>query len=347
MCLKVAFAVESHDVYFQNLARLINECLERKLEVFCFEFNDIHKKNGRICAPFSRVKDFANVKKIKKLHETFGKISIRKAVHLEPIGSRKLEEIDVIFLKKGVPLDWKKMEMLCGLPKRVLLVNNPNGILRYRNKKSLAEFRHLIVPTRFSSDVERLVGAIEKLGDCVVKSIEGYGGHGVYHVFRKGNSYWMESHAKPRRVRLRTFLEHLTENGREEVLVTKFLKNVAKGDKRLLVLNGRLIGSILRKPEHKGGWICNISLGGTVFKTRATQEEMRIIRVVARKLLKHGIYFMGIDTLEDDNGKRILSEINVVNVGAIYPIEELYGCNLARRIVDFAVDMSTNKRSSI
>ena len=93
------------------------------------------------------------------------------------------------------------------------------------------------------------------------------------------------------------------------------------------------MGAFLRMPNDRNGWICNVSSGGYVKRTRLTKEEKHIVRSVEKLVRKDKIYTIGIDTLEDDNGKRVLSEINATNVGGAYNIERLYHRNVSKHII--------------
>ena len=94
----------------------------------------------------------------------------------------------------------------------------------------------------------------------------------------------------------------------------KYLKNVSKGDKRILVVGGQIMASSLRIPA-VGSWLCNVSQGGKSVKSEVTMEEEDIVNTISPSLIAEGILIFGVDTLEDDDGKRILSEVNTLSVG--------------------------------
>ena len=173
-------------------------------------------------------------------------------------------------------------------------------------------------------------------------------GKGVYHVFAKGGVYYSEdNHAKkPRRINLDVLLKKLTENGRRDVLVVRYLKRVAHGDKRILVFDNHILGSMMRIPGQKNGWVCNISSGGYIKKTKLTGEEKLIVKSVGKMLKKDGIYMVGIDTLEDDGGKRVLSEANTSNAAGIGFIEPLYHRKVSEFVIDWIEKKVRKKRAA-
>ena len=57
-------------------------------------------------------------------------------------------------------------------------------------------------------------------------------------------------------------------------------------------------------------------------------------RQLAEILLPKGIAMFGMDTLVEDDGQRILSEVNTLSIGGIKPLEELSGEPLVKRTTD-------------
>jgi glutathione synthase len=65
-----------------------------------------------------------------------------------------------------------------------------------------------------------------------------------------------------------------------------------------------------------------------------TAEEEQMVKVINPILSKLGIVMYGVDTLTDDNGKRVLSEINTTSIGGLRQIQELYNQPILKRISD-------------
>jgi glutathione synthase len=108
----------------------------------------------------------------------------------------------------------------------------------------------------------------------------------------------------------------------ENLIAMKYLKNVKNGDKRIVVVNGKILGGILRKPQ-PDSWLCNTDKGGLPVISNITPEEEKICVIVNKDLAEKGQVIYGIDTLEDDDGTRILSEINTVNAGGLHELYEV------------------------
>jgi len=133
-------------------------------------------------------------------------------------------------------------------------------------------------------------------------------------------------------------LANWLETAREDIeagnyLAMKYLKNVSQGDKRILVVNGKIMGASLRIPK-PGQWLCNVSQGGTSVAAEITPEEEEMIAAVAPVLLEKGVVIFGADTLMDDDGKRVLSELNTNSIGGFPQAEAQTGRPILQQTIN-------------
>src|SRR5690606_35071471 len=105
------------------------------------------------------------------------------------------------------------------------------------------------------------------------------------------------------------------------------------GDKRIVVVNGRIVGASLRKPA-EGSWLCNVSLGGSSEASHPDEREKTIAARVHDALAPLGIGIFGMDTLVDDQGQRVLSEINTLSVGGVGPMERQHSLPISDYVAD-------------
>ena len=110
---------------------------------------------------------------------------------------------------------------------------------------------------------------------------------------------------------------------------SEYVEGAEKGDVRILMLNGKPIGALRRKPA-KGDIRSNISAGGSVEQYKLTRKDRILCNIIGKKLVKDGIYFAGLDII---SGKLI--EINVLSPGTIADINKLNKVKLQIEIVDF------------
>jgi glutathione synthase len=81
-------------------------------------------------------------------------------------------------------------------------------------------------------------------------------------------------------------------------------------------VDGKIISSNLRLPA-EGNWLCNAAQGGKAVPADPDEDEKMIIKSISKDLKKRGILIYGMDTLVNDNDKRVLSELNTLSVGGI------------------------------
>jgi len=110
-----------------------------------------------------------------------------------------------------------------------------------------------------------------------------------------------------------------------------------EGDVRILMLNGEILGAMKRKPR-KGDFRTNIHAGARAYKHEVTQREKEICLIIKDKLIRDGLYFVGIDVIGDK-----LGEINCVSPGGIPRINKLDGVKLEAKVIDF-IEQKTTKR---
>jgi len=128
-----------------------------------------------------------------------------------------------------------------------------------------------------------------------------------------------------------------------EYLAVKYLKNVKQGDKRIVVVNGEILGASLRLPADNS-WLCNVAMGGSSNITQVEKEEEEIIRLINPTLSDKGIVMYGVDTLVGDDGKRVLSEINTTSIGGLPQIAAMNNLPLVERAIDLIWEFYNDKK---
>ena len=193
-----------------------------------------------------------------------------------------------------------------------LIVNDPAGIETTSTKAFLTNFPEWTPPTRLVYTREQ-AEAFAREHPIVLKPLRAFGGHGILRLDH------------PEDARKVSF--------DEPYLAMKFLENVSQGDKRILVVNGKIMAASLRIPR-AGEWLCNVARGGTSVSAGIEPEEETMIAALAPELLGRGICFAGIDTLVNDDGKRVLSEINTLSIGGFPQAEVQTGRPILQQTID-------------
>jgi glutathione synthase len=115
---------------------------------------------------------------------------------------------------------------------------------------------------------------------------------------------------------------------REPWVIQKFLPEVVKGDKRIILVDGEFAGAVNRVPS--GDDIrSNMVRGGKAEATALTAREQDICKTIGPKLKELGLLFVGIDVIGD-----WLTEINVTSPTGIRAIRNTGGPDIAPIIWD-------------
>lgn len=247
-----------------------------------------------------------------------------------PVEELCLNELDVVFLRNNPnvgstdPADRFNPAVDFGRRLKranVLVVNDPDGLLRAGSKMYLAGFPEEIRPkTLISRSPARVKEFLEALdGPAIIKPLAGFGGQNVFYVGKGERN-----------------LNQMISAVRKEgfVIAQEYLPAVSDGDKRVLLLAGepiRLGGRVAayRRMQPKDDIRNNMHVGGSRQPCDFSDVEQRICDLLRPRLVGDGLYLVGVDVV----GDKVL-EINVFAPGGIHNINELYGVNVGERVVE-------------
>jgi len=245
------------------------------------------------------------------------------------INLRKLDpkEYNLVFLRLPRPISDQFLIWLEEIFSNAKFVNSPNGIIKTSSKEYLLSIPEVCPTIKKINSREEAI-AFASIHPIVLKPLREYGGKGVVKIV--GDKVYDGDEEYNRNEYLESIKETLESDG---YIGMKYLKNVSQGDKRILVVGGEILAASLRIPK-KGSWLCNISQGGQSVKTEITPEEEVIIKTISPDLMKNGIVIYGADTLVDDDGKRVLSEINTLSIGGFPQAQAQTGKPIIKTTID-------------
>ena len=249
-------------------------------------------------------------------------LTINKYFTYDPLGEqfnrsgviKHLQDFDLIILRIPHPVSHSFFAFLTSdFPARQI-INRPEGIEITGGKEFLLQLHELCPPMLWCRNLNDII-LFHREFDLVLKPLRNYGGKGILKVeknriINQEGYEWDLDQGED-------VLGDLQDQG---YLAMKYLKNVHMGDKRIVVVNGRIAGASLRMPA-PGSWICNVSQGGSAEASQADKQEQLMAIRIQETVAPLGIGIFGMDTLVDDEGKRVLSEINTLSVGGVGPME--------------------------
>ncbi len=319
--MKIAFLMdrlEPIDPMMETTSHLMYECNQRGHTVYFLEPHDIYIREYKVVARMRNITVPTDLS-MKKYWR-----SAIKCLKKDDLIFETVTELDALFLRKNPPLNYQAMEFLSPVNDRVFMINSTNGQILANSKLYTLNFPNIIPMTHVSRDPKRLKKIIDDFGGAmVIKPLQRYGGEGVIKVSTRDQE------------NLNSLINYYVKGyedypTREPIMVQEFLEIVKKdGDIRILLLNGEILGAMRRIPMI-GDFRTNVHAGASVFKHTVTERDKEICRAIKDRLIKDGLYFVGIDVIGDK-----LVEINCVSPGGIPRINKLDGVKLEVDVIDF------------
>lgn len=262
-------------------------------------------------------------------------ISVKEDIEYDASGAQfnkntttvDLLDYDIIFLRLPHPVTDSFLIHLSDIADDKVMINDPMGIIMSSSKAILLNFPDLCPPMKLCKSVSDITD-FSTHQDIVLKPLRQYGGKGLIkisgQIVNDDERDWPLEEYMPR-------IQGILES--QGYLAMKFLKNVTNGDKRTIVVNGDILAASNRLPP-QDSWLCNVARGGTSVVAEPTEEERNIVNKINPLLSENGILIYGVDTIEDDDGMRVLSEINTLSIGG-FPHAEV---QTGRPIIQMTLD---------
>jgi len=210
-----------------------------------------------------------------------------------------LESFDKIFMRADPPVDQQYVHacQILSLCQKALVVNNPRAILEHNEKLAIFNFPDLILPTIVTTDLDEINIFMQAHETVVVKPLDLMGGQGIF-ILSSENFHQFETLSG----------RAIDKNTIKPLMIQKFLPEVkTNGDKRLIMINGKLEGALRRIPS-QSDFRANIAAGGTYAKYEPSARDREICSSLSSFLIDNGIILAGVDVIGD-----YLTEINITS----------------------------------
>lgn len=200
--------------------------------------------------------------------------------------------------------------------RKTKVLNSPQGIRAANEKMYALQFTDAIPKTIVTSDKGTIRDFVKTEGRAVMKPLGGKGGEGILFLEVSDRN-------------INSLIEISTNMGRTPVMVQEYLPDAQKGDKRIILLDGKPIGAVNRVPK-SGEFRGNMAAGGSAVKIDITEREREICNQLASILKRDGLIFVGIDVIGE-----YLTEVNVTSPTGIREIDRLDGVSLGDQVMDW------------
>lgn len=227
------------------------------------------------------------------------------------------DDVDVLFVRTDPPFneDYLHHMWILSLLEGVLIVNSPEGIRAVNEKIWVNRYSDLTPLTLITRHKKAYDLFLKEQKKVVIKPCDGFGGSGIFVISDSDTNKHV-------------IFEILTANGSRDIIVQAYIEDVSSGDKRILLLEGEILGAVLRKQlgdDHRH----NFFAGGKALQTTVDSADKMIVSRIKPMLQALGLFFVGIDVI---GGKLI--EVNVTSPTCLQEMTRLDQKNYAARIIN-------------
>ncbi len=280
------------DLRWDNSLALARTLIAGQTTVWCADSGDIRLERDRCLAHAARLR-------------TQGPEGFQSSLPQE----LDLATLDLVLIRKEPPFDLNYFYLTFMLEKVnavVTVANDPRGI-RNASEKLWGLLHTPQVPeTMISRSPEKLFRFYQSLGSAmVVKALHEKGGRGVFLIPAGAENG-------------EALLTTATAGGTQTVAGQKFIKASGGADKRVVLLDGKILCAFEKRPA-PGEFRSNLGLGGSAHPTRLTRGEKRLVQKLAPALRRDGLYLAGLDIM----GEKLL-EVNVTSPAGMTDAEAVY-----------------------
>ena len=274
---------------------LANE-VQNKYKIFYYEPKNLSIINGKVIAKGYFISFNYSSKKFFKI--------IKKQ-------NLNLENCKFILIRQDPPFNLEYISttyILDHLKKKVKIINDPTSIRNISEKLYSAKYKNFMPNTLFSQDLIEIKKFFSKNDEVIIKPIHSYSGNDIL-LLKKFDQKKIKKFIKIH----------------DHIMMQSFLPKIEKGDKRVFIINGKVVGAISRIPK-KGSYLSNMSKGAMPVNTKLTSKEMMISKKIAKDLKKENIFFSGIDFID----QKLNGDINVTSPTGLKTLFDLSNINLAK-----------------
>jgi len=251
---------------------------------------------------------------------------------LGPPQEMLLSLLDVILMRKDPPFGTEyiyttyilERAELCG----VLVINRPRSLRDMNEKVYTAWFPQCCPETLITRSMADMRAFLAEQEHIVVKPLHSMGGRSIFTVKKGDNN-------------ANVVFETLTDYGEQHAMAQRYIPEIARGDKRIILVDGRPVSRVLARipaPDDNRG---NLVAGAEPEVRELTERDQWICAQVGPVLRERGVIFAGLDVIGD-----YLTEVNVTSPTGIRELQKLGGLDVAATLFD-AIDTQLAARPAV
>jgi len=242
----------------------------------------------------------------------------------------RLSELDTVLMRKDPPFDnefiYSTYILEAAEREGCLIVNKPQSLRDCNEKMFATEFSQFSPEHLVTRSKQQILKFYNKHQDIIVKPLDGMGGSKIFRL-------------QPNDPNVSVILETLTDFGKEQIMVQKYLPEIKQGDKRILMIDGEPIEYCLARIPADGETRGNLAAGGSGRPQPLSDTDFEIANAIGPTLKEKGLIFVGLDIIGAG-----LTEINVTSPTCIREIDSAYQTNIAGKLMDVIEEKLKSKQ---
>ena len=306
--MDLLFVIDAPDTlkaYKDTSVAMMRAAQKRGHAVWVCEQHTLHWKQGRVSAEAHHIHLTDNDEDWYRKHDS---------------ALRPLAEFGATLMRKDPPFDLEYVvsTWLLSAAARdgARVFNAPDAIRDHNEKLAIAEFARFTSPTLVSREPERIQAFIDEHRDVVVKRLDVMGGE---HVFR----------VRPEDPNRNVIVETISQRGARSVMAQRYIPEIKDGDKRVILIDGKLVPHCLARIPKAGELRGNLAAGARGVAQPVTKRHREIADALGPILSKRGLLLVGLDVIGD-----YLTEVNVTSPTCFREIQDQTGFDVSGMFMD-------------
>ena len=231
-----------------------------------------------------------------------------------------LDEYDIVLMRQDPPFDMSYItatHLLETIQDKTLILNNPFYVRNCPEKIFVNKYMEFMPHTLITRNISEIIKFRDEYKKIIIKPLYGNGGANVFYSDDTDRNFG-------------SIIENFMGLNNEPFIIQQFIPKVKEGDKRIILIDGEIVGAINRLPQD-GEIRSNMHVGGLPAKTEITEGDAKICNAISQDLKDFGLFFAGIDIIDN-----LITEINVTSPTGIREILQLSGIDVAKIFWDQA-----------
>ena len=247
--------------------------------------------------------------------------------------TRALKDFDAVLMRKDPPFDSEYFYATHLLEQAeregARVFNKPASLRDHPEKLAIMEFPQFVSPTLVTRQAEEVRRFHAEHGDIILKPLDGMGGMGIFRVGPDG-------------LNLGSIIETLNRQGATTIMVQRFVPEISEGDKRVLVIGGKVVPFCLARIPQGSEIRGNLAAGGKGVTQPISERDREIAETIGPRLAQRGLLLIGLDVIGD-----CLTEINVTSPTCFQEITQQAGFDVPAMFIDALEEALARDRPAI